>query len=313
MKKPFKTFLNSVYYKVLKIKSKILYGKPILVLMYHRIHSEIGENLKHLTVSPENFEEQLKYYNENFTILNVKDNWKALKKNGLLLTFDDGYYDNFINALPLLEKYNTPAIFFISTINIDKFKEFWWDRLDYIYDKLDNEFKVPDKLNFVNKNEYSYKNISVFLSEINEEEKDKWLCNFEKLNNIEFKNRESYRSLSIKELQFLENHPLITIGLHTHNHYPLGKLDSINQRKEIKNSLEIFKKYLNYYPDLIALPHGSYNEDTFLILKETSFKFIFMANDYYSNTHQKRKGLISRIIMTNITSNNLTNRLNKFL
>lgn len=41
-----KKILINIYYKVLKIKSRILYGNPVLVLMYHRINNSFGKNLR---------------------------------------------------------------------------------------------------------------------------------------------------------------------------------------------------------------------------------------------------------------------------
>jgi len=55
------------------------------------------------------------------------------KKTGLVITFGDGYADNIINALPLLERYQIPATIFISTLNINTKNEFWWDRLVFDY------------------------------------------------------------------------------------------------------------------------------------------------------------------------------------
>ena len=40
---------------------------------------------------------------------------KQLKKKYVTISFDDGFINNLTNALPLLEKYNVPATFFIST------------------------------------------------------------------------------------------------------------------------------------------------------------------------------------------------------
>src|SRR3954465_14684072 len=44
----------------------------------------------------------------------------------VLLTFDDGYFNNLL-ALPLLEQYAVPALFFISTDHVRQNKCFWWD------------------------------------------------------------------------------------------------------------------------------------------------------------------------------------------
>jgi peptidoglycan/xylan/chitin deacetylase (PgdA/CDA1 family) len=44
----------------------------------------------------------------------------------VLITFDDGYYNN-LRALPVLEEFDVPAVFFIATANIKDKKPFWWD------------------------------------------------------------------------------------------------------------------------------------------------------------------------------------------
>ena len=46
------------------------------------------------------------------------------QQNGVLLTFDDGFLNNFSNVLPVLETYDAPALFFITTENIE-FPEKW--------------------------------------------------------------------------------------------------------------------------------------------------------------------------------------------
>src|SRR5260370_38238711 len=52
----------------------------------------------------------------------------ALKPSGkyILLTFDDGYCNN-LRALPVMEEFNAPAVFFISSDHVREGKAFWWD------------------------------------------------------------------------------------------------------------------------------------------------------------------------------------------
>src|SRR5260370_33213581 len=44
----------------------------------------------------------------------------------ILLTFDDGYCNN-LRALPVMEEFNAPAVFFISCDHVREGKAFWWD------------------------------------------------------------------------------------------------------------------------------------------------------------------------------------------
>ena len=86
------------------------------VLMYHHVRPEAGM----IACTPENFEDQLRWlqkqgyrsltlaeFNEH---LNGKDVGKAV-----LITFDDGYLDNWVYAYPLLQKYQFNATIFLVT------------------------------------------------------------------------------------------------------------------------------------------------------------------------------------------------------
>ncbi len=108
-----------------KIETKKQIELP--VIMYHHIDtiSNVDKNDKiavGLRVSPEVFERQLQYIRDNnyntitsFDLADYMDAKKELPKKPILLTFDDGYKDNYTNALPLLEKYKMKGDFAIIT------------------------------------------------------------------------------------------------------------------------------------------------------------------------------------------------------
>lgn len=60
------------------------------------------------------------------------DRRRPLPKRATLVTFDDGYRDNFTQAAPILKQYGVPAIYFISTAAIKTRELFWWDKLAWI-------------------------------------------------------------------------------------------------------------------------------------------------------------------------------------
>ena len=79
------------------------------ILMYHRIASVPGDRN---ALPEEKFEEQMRYLEENgFHSITVEElqahflHGKRLPKKPVVLTFDDGYEDNFSAALPILKKY----------------------------------------------------------------------------------------------------------------------------------------------------------------------------------------------------------------
>src|SRR3989338_5209539 len=103
------------------------------ILCYHRIcpMEEVGKDSRSLCVTPKQFERQmflLKALGYQPTTLqelsaHLKDQ-KNIKKRSIVLTFDDGYEDNYTYAFPLLKKYSFPATIFLVTDWIGK-KNVW--------------------------------------------------------------------------------------------------------------------------------------------------------------------------------------------
>lgn len=84
------------------------------VLMYHSV-SEKPVGLESLSVRPSDFDEQMKYLSENgFTPISFDELERASNyKKPVLITFDDGYVDNYTQAYPILKKYEFHATIFM--------------------------------------------------------------------------------------------------------------------------------------------------------------------------------------------------------
>jgi len=88
------------------------------ILMYHMISEhKKGAKFNGLRVSPLEFEKQIKFlYDNNWTFLTMSElilNKDNLTDKSIAITFDDGYEDNYINALPILKKYNAKATIYL--------------------------------------------------------------------------------------------------------------------------------------------------------------------------------------------------------
>jgi peptidoglycan/xylan/chitin deacetylase (PgdA/CDA1 family) len=100
------------------------------ILLYHYVSSPPPDaNLvrREISVSPQQFEEHLRYFKaHNYTTITLRDLvyhltiGKPLPPKPLIITFDDGYEDNYQNAFPLLRKYGFVATFFVITDFIDE-------------------------------------------------------------------------------------------------------------------------------------------------------------------------------------------------
>lgn len=99
----------------------------IPVIYYHsvgKIHPEWP--MKFLTLDLPFFQDQLRFISRYYTTVSLKEFWemKTGKKeavaNAVVLTFDDGYLDNWIWAFPILKKYGLKATIFVSPDFVDQ-------------------------------------------------------------------------------------------------------------------------------------------------------------------------------------------------
>lgn len=110
-------------------------GRPvggITVLTYHHV----GEGKEWYYVGASEFETQLKFLQENgFQVLNLAEASEILAGKGVMpqrpvvITFDDGYEDNYTAALPILEKYGMRATFFITTGKMGQPDYLTWEQV----------------------------------------------------------------------------------------------------------------------------------------------------------------------------------------
>ncbi len=105
---------NQYFYTRIVKNSEIATGYRVPVLMYHAVSDNIW-GIPELFVSPANMEAQLKALVQNgYTAITFEDldHISSISKP-VMLTFDDGYLDNYTELYPLLKKYNVKATFFV--------------------------------------------------------------------------------------------------------------------------------------------------------------------------------------------------------
>ena len=104
-------------------KNLINDNKGIPVLYYHSV-KESADN--EVTITPEMLRTQLKYiHNQGYVTLTTSDlkayilNDSPVPEKSILITFDDGYMDNYYNAFPILKDFNMVATIFCITSDLD--------------------------------------------------------------------------------------------------------------------------------------------------------------------------------------------------
>ena len=92
-------------------------AKALPILMYHHVSPNPGL----VTVSPENFRAQMRWLaTHGWHTVGTKEledflAGRPLPARSVMLTFDDGYLDNFVHAFPVLREYGLKAVIFVIT------------------------------------------------------------------------------------------------------------------------------------------------------------------------------------------------------
>ena len=120
-----------------------LFPNVLTVLNYHRIDNPFRagfDTLKiNVSATPDDFARQMDYVKGHYNVINCEHivlylrGEKDLPPHAAIITFDDGYYDNFFNAYPILKERNLSAIIFLTTGFIGKNEPFYWDYISYCF------------------------------------------------------------------------------------------------------------------------------------------------------------------------------------
>lgn len=102
--------------------------------MYHRI-AAVTPDPWQLAVTPAHFAEHLEVVRRYGRPLTVGDLSRAvgagrIPPRAIVLTLDDGYADNLLEARPLLARHDVPATIFIAAGCLGRHQGFWWDQLE---------------------------------------------------------------------------------------------------------------------------------------------------------------------------------------
>lgn len=105
---------TAIFYLLNLILYRGLFLKNPVILMYH----SVGDNEVFFTVKTEEFVKQMDYLSKNnykVVPLNSFTEGGKIEDKTVILTFDDGYEDNYKNVFPVLKKYGFPAAVFLAT------------------------------------------------------------------------------------------------------------------------------------------------------------------------------------------------------
>lgn len=267
--------------------------QKLYIVMYHYVrnlkYSRFPE-IKGLDL--QFFKKQIQFFKENFNIITMEDviasytdNYN-LPEKAVLLTFDDGYSDNYLNVFPILKEENIQGSFFIPGKTFVEHQLLDVNKIHFVLASTNINNLVQDifkQLNYYRGKEFDIpSNEELFKKYAKDERFDKKEVIFvkrllqtvlpEELRNTIASNIfNKYVGLSEEKFAYelYMNYDQIKcmqragmyIGMHGYDHYWLGELESQKMQQDIDKALEVMSEIINPKLWVMNYPYGSYNDN----------------------------------------------------
>lgn len=274
--------------KIFKSKNK----RKLVVLYYHRLlpkGKKLGGRHSGMFVDEEQFDLQMRYISEHFRPVSLDglnafiDQKEDLPDYPVLVAFDDGYRDNYLQAFPILKKHRINAVIFVTSGFVNRVAVPWKDRVQRLsevagYNMLTERLKAKMSSQYPGAAGLGSGAINI-LSGLRNEEKDHVLTEMEQQFDVR---ATSYQALfcSWDELREMKVQG-ISIEPHTVTHPILSSIDDEQIEKEIYLSKNEVEKEIGCQVTSFAYPKGrleDFNEKAVQCLKKHGFNCSFTTD-----------------------------------
>ena len=247
-------------------------NEPIILCYHGVVPDEVAADSQGHgnLVSVSEFSEQMSLLAQTMTPIypSALENWLNgsgdLPSNPMLITFDDGYRNNFVHAAPILLKFGIPAIFFPTVSHIGTNRLLWTTE---VYRSIllwpSAMVPLPDgstiavPANDLQKRRLLAGWVREYCKTLDGELKDQYLLHLREadLPPLGCHEVEMFSFLSWEETAWLYSVGF-TIGSHTMDHSILTRIGRDSLRSELEGSREHLEKHLGASCTAIAYPNG---------------------------------------------------------
>ena len=298
------------------------YETKAIILMYHRV-ADLRYDPWQLAVSPALFEQQLRVIRQQWNPLSLSELTQSLTAGSVpdrsvVLTFDDGYIDNFTQAKPLLEQYQIPATFFITTNTCEQQTPFWWDELQVI---LLASKRLPEQIRLTIAGEELVVDLEgeTTLTPSLEQKHHAWVaaegiatkrCGlylelWRRMRPLVHGEQQTIMAtlrdlagqvpgtnsgligMTPQHLRQLLINPLFSVGAHTVTHPALAAHSGEEQQQEISSSRLYLEELIQKPINLFAYPYGSHTDTTVAVLQKQQFGAAVTTNEGLITKHSQ--------------------------
>lgn len=267
MKTKIITKLRQYDQKTARYKLRILGEKnALIILLFHSLFADRVEAESNI-IAPQQgitvvqFRRLISYYLEAGYLFVTPDEIAAgLNPDGkyILLTFDDGYFNN-TRALPVLNEFDVPATFFVSTRHVMQQKLFWWDVLHRKTHQGGAD--TPEVQRY--KNSLKVKTTADIEATIRDQFGPTSLT----------PTCDTDRPFTPTELQDFARERWVSIGNHTADHAILTNYSPEEAREQIRECQKVLKQETGKLPICISYPNGNHSDDIARIARSEGIAF----------------------------------------
>jgi peptidoglycan/xylan/chitin deacetylase (PgdA/CDA1 family) len=235
-----------------------------LILFYHRIAEGVDDPFK-LCVSPANFAAHLDEIGRYGELSTLADLTLPSLRPRIIVTFDDGYSDNLINAVPIAERKGVPVTIFVTSGLLGNHNGFWWDRLGALLSARPpaiKEITLPSPEGPVHvglgsiRRRKDLQSVRRYLLPLPTSEIHGILDDVSHQWGISAAPPPDARPLTPSEFGKMAAYDVVTIGDHTVDHVQLRGLDGAHQQQMIASSKERLERLSGQVISHFAYPYG---------------------------------------------------------
>jgi len=248
-------------------------ASALIIINYHRVyHDKLVTEFDSGVFCPsmEEFDQQMAFLSKHTNLMTedavveLVQSGKSPPKRSTLVTFDDGYRDNYLFAVPILRKYSVPAIFFIPIESIEKSRVGWWDIIAYFIKHTEKE-TIPFRgerllLRTKTEKEDAIRALQDYMKSVKSEESQDFLSNLSLVCGVDFPSKDIQREelMSWDQIKEIGGTELLSIGSHTISHRVLSTVSSEDELQELADSKLFLQQKLGCEIKSVAYPVGSY-------------------------------------------------------
>jgi len=272
-----------------------------MVLTYHRIGDLENDPWDPgiFSATGDQFNEQVSYLKRNHSLVTLEEalafvdgkSKETTPRCRVLITFDDGYLDNYEIAFPILRSHGAQGLFFLCSGLVGSGFVPWWDHIAYLVRTARRRrfsLSYPTRLEIDIDKSGLMESLQCILDLYKTPENIDLERFIRELG--EAAGGAELPAPSRRYLNWDEAREMIeggmAIGAHTHSHPVLSQLDVEEQRRELAQSRAILREQLGIEADVFAYPFGSvsaFTEQTQQLAQETGYRAAF---SYYGGTNE---------------------------